>query len=429
MKFDAREAKLLEAGSHLIIDDCPGLRLKASLAERAWIYRYKSPLDGKMKQLKIGVWPVISASKAVVEWEKLREIRDGGRDPAGEKRAARATEKAALVQHRQVALQNAYSVRALCEDFLTGHVERHRATKGAKETRRLFDRMLGELGPLSATELTRAQAFNLIESFLSTPVLASSLRRELGSAWDYALDAGRIPESTPNWWRLVLRGRLRSKGKIVDGQNVGTTKRHLSATELSVLIPWWPNFSRTVEDALTLYLWTGTRGAEILAMERSEIAEEVDGIWWTIPKRKTKNARFQAATDLRVPLVGRALATVQRRMRQENQQYLFTSPRNPSTPIEQKVVGIAVWFYRPECKNKRNLERMRMPITDWTPHDLRRTARTLLASLGCPDAVAESVLGHMPTGIQAVYNRHSYDAERREWLTKLDAYLEQLVRP
>jgi integrase len=410
------------------MDDQPGLRLKATTEGRAWIYRYKSPIDGKMRQVKIGAWPAMSAAKAVVDWERLRDLRESGRDPAGEKRTARVEEKAAVEERRQALLQSGYTVRILCEDFLVGHVERNRAAKGAKETRRLFDKMLGELANMPAADVTRAQAFNLLESFLSTPVLASSLRRELGSAWDYALDAGRIPESTPNWWRLVMRGRLKSKGKVVGGQNVGMAKRHLSAAELSALIPWWPNFSRTVEDALTLYLWTGTRGAEILSMERAEITEEADGIWWTIPKHKTKNARFATATDLRVPLVGRALATVQRRMQQENHGYLFPSPRNPGVPIEQKAIGISVWFYRPDCPNKRNAERSRMPVSDWTPHDLRRTARTMLASLGCPDSVAEAVLGHMPTGIQAVYNRHSYDSERREWLMKLDRHLESLLQ-
>jgi hypothetical protein len=45
MTFDARTAKLLVPGSHIIIDDCPGLRLEASTVGRAWIYRFKSPVD------------------------------------------------------------------------------------------------------------------------------------------------------------------------------------------------------------------------------------------------------------------------------------------------------------------------------------------------------------------------------------------------
>jgi hypothetical protein len=47
--------------------------------------------------------------------------------------------------------------------------------------------------------------------------------------------------------------------------------------------------------------------------------------------------------------------------------------------------------------------------------------------MGCPDEIGEAVLGHMKGGIVGVYNVHSYDGERLEWLTKLDAKLEQLA--
>lgn len=34
----------------------------------------------------------------------------------------------------------------------------------------------------------------------------------MGSAWDLAMDSGRLPEDVPNWWRMVMEGRLESKG-------------------------------------------------------------------------------------------------------------------------------------------------------------------------------------------------------------------------
>lgn len=43
----------------------------------------------------------------------------------------------------------------------------------------------------------------------------------------------------------------------------------------------------------------------------------------------------------------------------------------------------------------------------------------MLAATGCPAEVAEAILGHLPPGVQGVYNRHGYDAERRLWLTRL----------
>lgn len=99
----------------------------------------------------------------------------------------------------------------------------------------------------------------------------------------------------------------------------------LSEAETGELIRWLPNFTSLADDALTLYLWTCIRGAEITAMEASEITEERDGLWWTVPKSKTKGARHPLATDLRVPLVGRAEAVVRRRLAEAPKGYLFPS--------------------------------------------------------------------------------------------------------
>jgi hypothetical protein len=60
-------------------------------------------------------------------------------------------------------------------------------------------------------------------------------------------------------------------------------------------------------------------------------------------------------------------------------------------------------------------------------HDLRRTGRTQLAGLGCDPDIAEAVIGHLPKGIEGVYNLHRYDLERRTWLTNLAAHYEALV--
>lgn len=249
-------------------------------------------------------------------------------------------------------------MRRLCDDYLAGHVARNRQAKGAKELARMFRTMLGDLSAAPAAMVSRSQAFDLLESYLHIPVQSA----ELGAAWDYALDAGRLPDTTPNWWRMIMRGRIKSRGKNIEGVKVGTTKRVLSETELSVLICWLPNFSRMVDDALTMYLWTCARGAEIMAMEAHEITEEADGLWWTIPKQKTKNTRHENATDQRVPLVGRAATIVRRRLQQVEKGYLF-----PSTGqfghTEQKQVQVAVFWHQPYSATCPDRLRPRLPVT------------------------------------------------------------------
>jgi integrase len=423
MPFDARAAKLLQPGQHLTISEHPGLRLVATETRRAWIYRYKSPADENMRQVKLGEWPAMSYPLAALEWEKKRTERSAGVDLSLQKREAKRAAEAAA----RKAAQGVYKVSDVIEDYLTGHIDMARKPKGRAEVRRILTQHVKPIADKPAELLLRKEAFKLLQGLTDRPVLLGQVRQNLGAAWDHALDAGELPQNTPNWWRQIMKNKLpRSKGKKIEGKHVGPTKRALNEKELGTLINWLPNFSKTVADALTLYIWTGTRGAEIVGMEASEITEEPTGWWWTLPKEKTKNANRANAMDLRVPLIGRA-KTIALYRRAQGGRFLFKSEVGEK-PIEQKMVQGAVYHFQPYCTTKSKGERPRLPVTHWSPHDLRRTVRTLLASMGCPRDVAESVLGHMQGGIVGVYNRHNYDGERLEWLTRLDARLEELAR-
>jgi len=70
--------------------------------------------------------------------------------------------------------------------------------------------------------------------------------------------------------------------------------------------------------------------------------------------------------------------------------------------------------------------------TDWTFHDLRRTATTGLARLGIPPHIADKILNHTAgtiRGVAAVYNRFAYLDERRAALEAWGRFVEALVRP
>ena len=95
----------------------------------------------------------------------------------------------------------------------------------------------------------------------------------------------------------------------------------------------------------------------------------------------------------------------------------------------QKSIGVAVHYHMPYSSTRPDIERRRLTVTKWAPHDLRRTARTMLSAMGCARELAEVIIGHHVPGVAGVYDRHRYDAERVEWLTKLDRRLEELVLP
>ena len=65
----------------------------------------------------------------------------------------------------------------------------------------------------------------------------------------------------------------------------------------------------------------------------------------------------------------------------------------------------------------------------WTVHDLRRTARSLMAEIGVADNIAEQVLGHAIRGVHGIYNRHAYFEEKGDALLRLARLVESIVNP
>jgi integrase len=147
--------------------------------------------------------------------------------------------------------------------------------------------------------------------------------------------------------------------------------------------------------SLKLRIITAQRGGEVMSMEWSEI----NGDWWTIPEKKSKNG-----LEHRVPLSPMALRIIsQMKSLAENKpsKYIFPSPKgdghieNVQKAIQQirKLTGI-----------------------NFVGHDLRRTAASLMTGMGIPRLVVGKILNHVEPGVTKVYDRHSYDKEKREAL-------------
>jgi integrase len=119
--------------------------------------------------------------------------------------------------------------------------------------------------------------------------------------------------------------------------------------------------------------------------------------WWTIPAHIAKNGLAH-----RVPLNAAAHDLLQRLQVTAANPWVFPSPRLPQrpvknvhTPAEQLEARSGVAFVL---------------------HDLRRTAASSMTSMGIPRLVVAKVLNHVEPGVTKVYDRHSYDAEKRQAL-------------
>jgi integrase len=86
-------------------------------------------------------------------------------------------------------------------------------------------------------------------------------------------------------------------------------------------------------------------------------------------------------------------------LRLNSNKYLFPSQAT-KLPIQQKYLTENSWRLRESDQ-----------MLDIPPHDLRRTVRTGLSHLQCPNEIAEAVLGHTRGGVEGIYDRYKYDAE------------------
>jgi integrase len=67
-------------------------------------------------------------------------------------------------------------------------------------------------------------------------------------------------------------------------------------------------------------------------------------------------------------------------------------------------------------------------IEPYATHDLRRTARSLLARSGVPREHAERILGHkIGSAVEQIYNRHQYTTEKAAGLATLAELLERIL--
>ena len=168
--------------------------------------------------------------------------------------------------------------------------------------------------------------------------------------------------------------------------------------------------------ALRLILLTGQRPGEVAGIKISELSERPDGTWWEIPARRMTGKNAMAHD---VPLNPMALKIIeQAKFYSGRSKFIFRSSFKKDRHITVAAISRAVVRHLPDMK-----------LEKFTPHDLRRTCRTGLATLKVSDIVAEKLLSHRLQGVLGVYNRATYEPERRGALMLWENHLQGLIDP
>jgi integrase len=148
---------------------------------------------------------------------------------------------------------------------------------------------------------------------------------------------------------------------------------------------------------------------EISEARWSEI--DCDKLTLTVPAERMKGKKAHT-----VPLTPAVVALLKTMPRFKGGDFVFTT-----TGGRRPVSGFS--------KAKMQLDKIIGEIDHWSIHDLRRTARTGLATVGASPFIAELVIGHRQTGVHATYDLYSYLVPKRDALLEWEKKLLAIVAP
>ena len=380
-------------GNRIVWDDeITGLGLRTTAAgAKAFVYRYVA--DGRERRMTIGPWPEWSTTAARVRAGDLRKEIDAGSDPLTAKEQRRKDP----------------TFGELTQEYLT--------TEGAKlrrvaDVRAMLERdVLPHWAALKVRDIRRRDVIELVERKAKTaPVAANRVLAWVRRVMNFAVSRDVIEHSPCAQVRKP--GVERSKDRV------------LSRAELRA---FWEaldglHFTEQTAAALRLILATAQRPGEVCGMRWADLDGEGNGATWTISAEGAKNALAH-----RVPLNATARATLEKLPR--TGEWIFPKLRGVG-PIEHNTLGQAVRKALAEPKegeSPRPEGREPLPVGKFSPHDLRRTAASHMASAGIQRFIIGRVLNHAEPGVTKVYDRHGYDREKRRALDIWDRLLRSIV--
>jgi integrase len=217
----------------------------------------------------------------------------------------------------------------------------------------------------------------------------------------------------------VTRGMLEASPFVALGRPGGSEKarnRRLSDKEIRI---FWKKLTRArlsaeVRLALKLILVTAQRPGEVALAAWKEF--NVERKVWTIPPERSKNGQ-----EHEVPLSGLALTLIHHlRRRFGETDYLIPSrcwQARDAAPITVRSLSQGIR----DCRKHFGLSR-------FTPHDLRRTAASLMTANGIPRLHVEKVLNHTIDDVAEIYDRHDYTKEKRGAVDRLAQSIQAILR-
>jgi integrase len=385
MKLTAQNVQnlKLKAGETDVIhwdDELPGfgVRLRES-GSRNFIYQYR--VGTKQRRITLGA-VAIGLVKARETAKDLHAKIRLGADPAAETIQARhdATQTFGDISKLYLA-DKASSMRV--RSF--GNIERH-LTDHAKPLHRL-----------QLTKVTRGDIKTLLGGVAKTrgEVTANRVQTSISTFFAWCVEHGR---TDANPCMGITKYKEQSRDRVLESWELRAIWNSLGDDHFGSIVK--------------LLALTGQRQGEIAGLRWDEIR----GDTIELPAERVKNNRHHT-----VPLSGPARAIIHAQHHIVGRDLIFGIGQGPFNG----------WSNSMDRLNDRIEEQLGKRLEHWTPHDLRRTAATMMADIGVQPWHIEAVLNHASghkAGVAGIYNRSSYAREKRQalelWADKLMAIVE-----
>lgn len=358
-----------------------GFGLKVTPAGRkVFLVQYRPAGDRRNpRKYTIGEYGQVTPYQARVEAQRVLAERAVGRDPQAEKRAAK----------RRIASEQ---IEDLVTEFLARHVAQNRT---AGETTRIFRREIVPVwGSRMLEEISKRDAVALLDRVRGrgAPVMANRVLAAIRKFF--------------NW--CISRGLLDVSPCAGVGTPTRETARHrtLSDEELKAVLAAAKEIGHPFGSIVQMLALTAQRRDEVgrLTWDQLDLEKAV----WVMPPEHAKNGKPHIV-HLGEPVL----------------QLIGSTPRLG----ELVFSGDGTTLFQGYSKAKARLDRI-SGVSNWTLHDLRRTAVSSMARLGIAPHVADKILNHQSgtiSGVAAVYQRHEFLRERRAALNAWGAFIASLL--
>lgn len=386
-----------------------GIRVEPSGRKSFFLeYRFGKGKERRNRVLTIGQFPIISLTKArSIASHSLDQIEQGD-DPATQKIIKKTADR------------NALTVNDLVEEYLDKWAKVKKKERSWKEDERLLRKdIIPVMGRKKAKDIRRRDIALLLDEIVDRGA---------------AITANRVLAVTRKMFNFAVGRDIIDASPCVQipaPSKENRRERNLSEDEVSI---FWNKLddckmSKEIKLALKLLLITAQRKSEVIEAEWNEF--NFKDKWWTIPKTKTKNKKSH-----RVPLppIGVEVLNEMKKITGEYK-FVFASPigmtkRNPNRRVGMSpILGASVdHALRDNLIDDPDSGRKNIFHLDhFTPHDLRRTATSMMSKSGIPRLTLKKILNHSDGEVTAVYDQYEYDKEKKKALEKWGRKLQSII--